>query len=375
MRVSLWINRLAALILTTLLVITTTAIAQDSVTLQIKIPPHCQPHINPAKTIPLDPVNGEYKITVPTVELNTASLTLTDPFGAHKSYPLAPMDPVQKNIIGEDKISTPDANPREINTMPRLCPRLYSNQSSGNTSKFIYDARSDFLNARPTLQLMDPDAHDLPRQRTVLSEFDHKNSLRLKHIRLNYDYEDTAIIDYQGPNPLHPESKQIIHEGEGGFYANFHYAIIPYDPRYLKLSRQETLNLVQGKLANIEREDLTPPVRVHSFLPGPYLSKDGFYSMCEWGDTSHQAPLQELDYQGMILWDWDIQTNDIPMNKIILFVWEGDEEDWLIADGLIDPYYLTDDLVGTFVIEKRDSTKALTLTNAAKNFSITVMTE
>jgi hypothetical protein len=146
--------------------------------------------------------------------------------------------------------------------------------------------------------------------------------------------------------------------------------VIPFDEKYLKLNRQELLNLVQGKLSLIKREDLTPSLRAHSFIPGPYLSKDQVYPFCEWGDTSFQAKKQQMTYENFKIWDWDLAKN-----KIMIVVWEGDEEDWLIEAKLLDPFYLTDDWVATFVVNRADVLKPKVLKNDIGNFEMEVVTK
>ncbi|NUM81796.1 hypothetical protein HUU42_13440, partial [bacterium] len=208
----------------------------------------------------------------------------------------------------------------------------------------------------------------------TITQMDGQNVLLLKHITLRYDYEDSHIIDYMGPHPL-TGKPQTIYEGEGGFFANIHYAIIPYDPQIKKLDRQTLLHLAQGKLheitppANINK----PPLRVHSFLPGPFLSGSNYlYDMCEWGDTTYQAPKQELDYINMALWDWDYSQGS--SQHIWLIVWEGDEEDWLVQKGLLNPFTLTDDLIGVFEIKREQTLAPLTLINTQGDFEIIVQT-
>jgi len=142
------------------------------------------------------------------------------------------------------------------------------------------------------------------------------------------------------------------------------------------LDRQEMLNLAQGKLKNINRRDLTPKMRTHAFLPGPYQSGNKIYQMCEWGDTAFQAKEQEMRYKNLTMWDWDLLSSKSgDVDKVIIIVWEGDEEDWLIADGLLDPYYLTDDLVGVFVVDRKKTLKPLVLKNKAGDFEMEVVTK
>lgn len=353
----------------------------------IRIPDHCQLTAVQARILKSEETEaGTHKLAVAEENLSAASFVVTDPFGAHKTFSLRDQKPAEPLIIEYAIVGTRAANPLEIDHIPKLCPRVYVQEkakdgvgenpvdSNPENERLLYDGRSDFLNARPMLQLLDPDVHEIAAQKTVHASIDHKNSLRLKRIRISYDYEDSGILDYRGPHPLKPDEEETIYEGEGGFYANFHYAIVPYDERYLDLGRQETLHLVQGKLSEIDRVDLTPPVRVHSFLPGPYLSKTNGYALCEWGDTAYQAKEQELYYHGVVLWDWDIQVvGGHPVDRVILFVWEGDEEAWMVEDGLLDPFYITDDIVGVFVVDHEDK-KPQIFKNQTGDFEIEVET-
>lgn len=312
--------------------------------------------------------NGPYRLYFNERTVFPLQIKITDLFGAHIDELIRDPSHWQKKMISDDIIKNKHPNPVSINNLPRLCPRaLLVNE--GNNLKLIYQGSLDALNDKPHMQLFDPDVTDNKAQRELISKIDQKNILNLKRIRLSYDNEDSTILDYKGPNPL-TRKEELIYEGEGGFYANFHYAVIPYDARVLNLDRQELLNLAEGKLKFIGREDLLPATRVHSFLPGPYLSKDQIYQMCEWGDTMFQASTQEMSYENLILWDWDLA----PTEKVMLIVWEGDEEDWLIADGLLDPYYLTDDVVGIFVIDKSKTRTPLVLKNPAGNFEVEVET-
>lgn len=268
-------------------------------------------------------------------------------------------------------ITNKDANPQKISTVPKLCPYLANNDSYKQTS-LHYDAQKDPINHFPIMHLLDADFRQ-GQQYKSFSEMDGKNTLELKKATVRYDYEDTSIIDFEGPNPI-TGKMQVVHEGDGGFYANFHFAVIPFDQTVLTMDRQTLLHLAQGKLAEINKSPLTPLLRVHGFMPGPFLSKqNAFYSFCEWGDTTFQAPVQTIDYNGLTLWDWD---TTVPNAKdILLIVWEGDEEDWLIQDQMIDPFYLTDDVVGVFEIKRENSLLPLTLKNAKGDFEIVVQTK
>lgn len=268
-------------------------------------------------------------------------------------------------------ITNKDTKPQKISTLPQLCPYL-SNDNSYEQTTLHYDAQKDPINHFPIMHLLDADFRQ-GQQYKSFSEMDGKNTLELKKAIVRYDYEDTDIIDFNGPNPI-TGKMQTVHEGDGGFYASFHFAIIPFDQTVLAMDRQTLLHLAQGKLAEINKSSLTPPLRVHGFIPGPFLSKqNAFYSFCEWGDTTFQAPVQTMDYTSLTLWDWDTTVPNA--QDILLIVWEGDEEDWLIQDQIIDPFYLTDDLVGIFEIKRGATLQPVTLKNAAGDFEITVQTK
>lgn len=268
-----------------------------------------------------------------------------------------------------------DGNPRpsRLEKIPKLCSRLFEKQGRGlyhPQAELIYDGNKDALNHFPTLQLTDPDLKKSQQYKTS-TEMDGSNVLLLKKVTLRYDYEDDQIIDYQGPNPLTGEEHTLF-EGRGGFYANIHYAVIPYVRGYKGFDRQLLLHLAEGRLTEINQEEHRPEIRTHGFLPGPFTSgKKKFYEMCEWGDSG-LMPEQTLNYQGMALWDWDFSVSNA--DSILLIVWEGDEEDWLIRDQLISPFYVTDDLIGIFEIKEKETMESLTLVNDAGDFEITIQT-
>lgn len=294
---------------------------------------------------------------------------ITDLFGAHVEFTLHEPKDVYNLTVPHGRITSPQANVYSLSILPKLCERAVL---SGEGKKFlIYEGKKDIANHIPTLHLLDPDMTENLAQFAATLAFDDKNVLSLVRVAITYDYEDTAILDYNGPHPVTGKEGHLVYEGEGGFYANFHYALVPYDARILKLDRQTLLHLVHGSLKEIGRKDLLPAVRMHSLLPGPYQSHGELYPLCEWGDTAFQAPKQEVFYTGISLWDWDVG----PWDKLIFIVWEGDEEGWLVADALLDPYYLTDDIVGVFVFSRAETLKPLTLVNEAKNFTITVRTQ
>lgn len=345
----------------------------------VTIPPQCLLIAGTGTVIPRPDKKGEFKIYFGTRPELPVKLTLIDPFGVAKTYEYSRIEDLQNLKITDGVIKMTPANPKSVDVIPRPCPRVSWNYDHGrNIAAYggAYDAATDFLSDKPRLQLADPDAKTVKTQRELLENFDGKNALFVRRVKISYDYEDDAILDYEGVNPLTGKDDHSVYEGQGGFYANFHYAVVPFDARYLTLPRQELLNLAQGKLALIERTDLSPPLRTHSFLPGPYLSKEGIYPMCEWGDTAHQAKTQELRYERFPIWDWDLATDQgAPFDKVIIVVWEGDEEAWMIADGLLDPFYLADDVVGVFTVAKKDAAKPLVLKNGTGDFEMEVGAE
>lgn len=344
----------------------------------VAIPRQCSLIASSGTVIPRPDKKGEFKIYFGTKPELPVNLTLVDPFGIAKTYEFQRLEDMQDLTLADGVVMTKTANPEALDIIPRPCPRTeweYDRGRNVAAHSATYDAGVDFLNDKPRLQLADPDARISAVQRRLLDGFDGKNALFVRRVKIAYDYEDTAILDYEGNNPLTGKPGHKVYEGEGGFYANFHYAVVPFEARYLALSRQELLSMAQGKLGFIDRDDLTPKLRTHSFLPGPYLSKEGLYTMCEWGDTAYQAKTQELRYERFPIWDWDLAANGAAFDQVIVIVWEGDEEDWMIADGLLDPFYLTDDVAGVFVVDKKAAAKPLVLKNAAGDFEMEVLTQ
>lgn len=288
-----------------------------------------------------------------------------DPIGLKKTYLFGSFDSLKDFEIKSSVIQNKNPRPKRILFFPKLCSRLQWSQDK--KSPVIYDASLDALNHVPSAQILDPDITKGQQYKTF-SEMDGKNVLLLKEVVVKNDYEDDRILDYEGPHPL-TGKKQKIYEGQGGFYANFHYAIVPFDKRYSKLNRQDLLHLAQGKLDEINRDDLRPALRVHSFIPGPYFSgMESAYELCEWGDTSYQVPEQKLHYNQMALWDWDFSVPG--SDHILIIVWEGDEEDWLIRDQLIHPFVLTDDIVALFELRRKQTEKEIRLVNKKRDFEM-----
>lgn len=341
---------------------------------RIKIPENYNLKVDSGMALPILGRPGEFRIYFFKRKTEPVKLAITDIFGVTKVFEITDPSTLQDLEFRTAISAQQTANPTTMDVLPKLCPRIDLKKHEAQF-KAIYRGDEDFLNHKPSLHLAEKDVRYAPGQSQLLESFDSKNSLKLVRVRIKYDYEDSGIIDYTGPNPITDEPGHIVHEGDGGFYANFHYAIVPFEPRYLNLSRQELLNLAQGKLKDTDRVDLLPKRRVHSLLPGPYLSKNIGYAMCEWGDTAYQAKTQEVSYRNITLWDWDVTVDDKPVTKLLLIIWEGDEEEWMVNSQLIDPFYLTDDVVGTFIVERKVTKKSLVLRNNAKDFEIEVVTE
>ena len=127
-------------------------------------------------------------------------------------------------IVKSGIIKNKEANPRKLDIQPAPCPRI----KKISEQEFIYDGAKDRFNHIPVFQLLDPDAGK-GNQYKAYAEMDGKNVLLLRKVRISYDYEDTNIIDYEGPHPI-TGKPHVVYEGDGGFYANIHYAVVPYEP-------------------------------------------------------------------------------------------------------------------------------------------------
>ncbi|MFO1464148.1 MAG: hypothetical protein U1F66_10265 [bacterium] len=352
---------------------TGTSLAQDWL-LPVQAPPFTRVQAEGA-SLQGDPRKGEYWVSVPTGKGETAKLRARGPFGGEVSATLSPAWAGQAYQFSSGVIANRDPNPSALPVLPTLCPRLQAVETpgikTGDTPRFVYQAAQDRLNRLPLGQMGDPDAMEGQQAKSV-AEMDGRNALLVKRISVRYDYEDANIVDYERFNPKTGE-RQAVFEGMSGFYANFHYAVIPYAPGIADLPRQTLLHLAQGRLKEIGREELRPALRTHSFLPGPFFSKEQWgYALCEWGDTEYQAPNQELEYAGLALWDWDYS---IPgADHLLLIVWEEDEEGELRRQGLIPPNYLTDDLVGVFEIRREETLGPRRYRNLRGDFEITLET-
>lgn len=344
----------------------------------LRLPPFVQVQA-PGFAIESGEATGQYTGYLDEKTTFPINLTITGLFGGIVKKQIPSLSQLSSLKVGSGIISSAETNPNEVEHLPSLCPRVYVDHKKPFPSEpelvsqenFLYATNEDRLNHRPIFQLLDPDAKE-GEQYKAYAEMDGKNTLLLLKVALTYDYEDSEIVDYDGPH--HQTSKpHKIFEGDGGFYANFHYAVVPFSKKYLELDRQTLLHLVQGKLKEINKESLRPKLRTHSLIPGPFLSRSEYiYDMCEWGDTTYQAQRQTLTYRNFALWDWDYSVRSA--DHVLLIIWEGDEEKWMVDQGLIDPTYLTDDLVGIFEMKRKDTLEPLTLINKRGDFVVTVQT-
>jgi hypothetical protein len=344
--------------------------AQDW-SLPVQAPPYTQVRAEGA-TLQGDPRTGEYLLNMPASSGKKSKVEAKGPFGGTLTEEIAAEAQGRPIRFQSGVIANRDPNPSALPVLPSLCPRLkaLAAEPDSSTTRFVYQGQQDRLNQVPMYQMHDPDVLQGEQHKT-LAEMDGRNVLLLKKVRVRYDYEDSNIIDYERFDPKTGE-RVTIHEGMGGFYANFHYAIVPYAKEILELPRQTLLSLAQGRLQAIGRDELRPALRTHSFLPGPFFSKSQFqYSLCEWGDTEYQAPDQSLEYEGLAMWDWDYSVAS--RDRVLLIVWEEDEEQELIRQRRIPENYLTDDLVGVFEIRRDETSTPLTLRSRRGDFEITVL--
>lgn len=165
-------------------------------------------------------------------------LNFTDSFGARVEVLLQDPSDIDSHILNPKIIKRKSAN-GIVYSPPKYCSRLrYDNQN------WHYETHLDSLNHKPRIQFSDADFLKIKFQKKIFKKFDKKNVLAVQKIKVSYDYEDTSILDYKGKHPISKTKGHLVYEGEGGFYANFHYAVIPYDKRVLNLSRQTLLKLV-----------------------------------------------------------------------------------------------------------------------------------
>lgn len=313
--------------------------------------------------------DGVYRLTFTDDSRWPLKVQAAGPMGGIATQEISDSNQTKTLTFKNGVISETDSDPQNIAFIPTLCPRLRIVEEDVRL-KFIYDAKTDRLNHIPVLQLMKPDA-EKNLYETYL-RMDGKNVLQVHGIKLSYDYEDASIIEYVGPDAVTGEIR-TLKEGYGGFYANINYAVIPYSPQIAALDTQTLLHLAQGSLEKVHKEALKPELRTHAFFPGPFRSSKNYhYELCEWGDTRYQAAVQELEYENMALWDWDypVQKPD----RVLLIVWEGDEEYLYPHYQSLPPHHLIDDMIGVFDIKRADTLQPLTLKNERHDFEITVQT-
>src|SRR4030095_5529503 len=86
---------------------------------------------------------------------------------------------------------------------------------------------------------------------------------------------------------------------------------------------QILMHLIFGTLASTpaaERAHDFPSPVARGFVPGPFLGSVHFsYPLCEWGDTSRQAPQQVMNYIHFPLWAWS-GTEGADEKKILILL-------------------------------------------------------
>jgi len=357
----------------------------------LKVPPYTQVEV---EGIPIrsDFAKGIHRLSLPTKINFPLTITIKGPVGGKVVKELDSLDQLRSLSFKSGVIKDPNTHPVTLEFLPKLCPRVRIAETGDPMARvipiaslqqklpseeppslnFIYDGGTDSLNHIPFFQLLDPDARK-KKQPLTYTRIDGTNVLLIERVQIKNDYEDSRIVDFLGRDPITGKEK-VLMEGLGGFYANFHYAVFPYSEELKNLDSQTLLHLAQGSLDKINRQELRPEMRTHSFLPGPFFSKRTFlYDQCEWGDTTFQAPVQTLHYQDLAIWDWDYPVGK-NSDHLLMVLWEGDEEATYPAKDELSPHYLVDDLIGVLEIKREDTNQPLTLRNESGDFEITLRT-
>jgi hypothetical protein len=320
--------------------------------------------------------------------------------------------------ISEKKIegSATEPDPSTLDGLPELCPRMIpENRVASNElippmrnqilpENAIYDGRQDLF--------------------SVAAKEGNHHLLQLETASITFDSEDASVLV-----GFDPKTGQASFEDGGGFYANFHFILLPYSealenfyrgmednfvslrklerelrenprhpverahliekmrPYYLALYGKDNewgpyqllMHYAFNTLNQIGREDLLKSWGAplgHGFIPGPFLGSQHWgYSLCEWGDTARHAPFQKMQYEHFGIWNW---PSDLKSEKIILLVIEGDDQVTdnpsrreLLNRGVVRAKDYTDDLIAFWVIS-RDETlnEGHVFSSPLKDFSL-----
>ena len=331
----------------------------------------------------------------------------------HPNFLLAALAP-SEGIVGGDgptaELVPPDLGPnqfdsREVGSLfpvpavfPITCPRLASTrylfgQDSGIDPAVVTDPASDWYEGNLDSKNNPPD--DITGGDSAWRwQFDCHNVLCFKKVTTRFDWEDERILigtDHSG--------NDVTEAGAGGLYANFHYAVVPcqqtYREQYQQFlnglpserrdaisasqlmrcannrnctegydayrAMQYLLHLAQGNLAEIGRGEQVPPLRANSVLPGPFLSKsagnNNGYDQCEWFDTRHHAPVQNMNYHNFCIWDWDSDPTLSEEQCVMVLMWEGDGASTNFArqNAIIGPTDVADDFIGLFEVRRSNT--------------------
>src|SRR4030095_78289 len=307
-------------------------------------------------------------------------------------------------------IESPSSNPdpASLDALPALCPRLVSKGRDPLTPQTaVYDGTKDWMAA--------------PQNSS--------KALYLTRAHLLFDFEDPSILV-----AINPQTREWAFEKQGGFYSNLHYAVFPYgnelyallkkiEPDLIALRTLEKrlrdkdlrpdelseiqdqfqklyvslngrgkqlgpyqilMHLIFGTLPSTDAAPLPASLGApvaHGFLPGPFLGSTHWnYPLCEWGDTSRQAPDQVLSYLNVPLWAWN--SAEATDEKRILILLEGDEQLKKNASrltlekaGALRSFDYTDDLIGFFVVGREETLAGKTFTTPFDFISLEVKTE
>lgn len=367
--------------------------------IQVWTPPQTQVQLPNAVNI-LENQESTHFIFKADKQSTSGTLYIEGPFGGKIEKEIAfNQNPFQEIFIEEERWLESSNNPevRSGVTLPQLCPRLLPKdpelrKAGGRQAivpeQVVYDGSKDFFSY------------------TTIQE---NEILWLKKASLNFDFEDPSLLlgfDTEG---------NAYYEQGGGFYSNIHYVLFPYSEKleglyqemekdWIKLRTlemkiaKENPNLLEKKkmeeqmkahLENIRGtphkvgphqtlmnlffqthyllpdqssvQDFPRPI-VHGFLPGPFLGSTHLgYNLCEWGDTAIQIPQQEVEYENYALGKWDKSKPD---EKMILMLLEGDDQMKknlsrlnLEKKGVLQKWDYADDLIGFFVISKKENSQ------------------
>jgi hypothetical protein len=372
------------------------------IVLDVLTPPGTKISIPLASKSKVNDVQSDARFRIP-FTTKPFSIEIEGPFGGMIRGELK-LGEEKKQIlrIQEKRVEIPSSNPDPgaMDSLPVLCPRLLPRTLTASRDVKVPVERKSLLPGEAVYDgRFDPLMGTLQNRPDVLS---------LNRAELRFDFEDPSVLV-----GFNPQSGEWVFEQQGGFYSNIHYVAFPYssqleelyrkmEPDFLALrSLERTLrentvspsdlpevqrqlmhhyyalygrgkevgpyqilmHLIFNTLSFIGKGDLAALYGAplfHGFLPGPFLGSTHWnYSLCEWGDTSRQAPDQRMEYTHFPLFAWPEDSDD---EKAILILLEGDEQlkkdptriEWE-KKGIVRPFDYTDDLIGFFVVSRKET--------------------